>query len=244
MKQKPMQTERPYNLVQDPLFYVTLLFFALVTTVPPALIGQPTFLPVAQAISLTVFAAMAIRRGSPRQALVVVAIWLVAQFVLMMALTWLLPTRLDLVFANGFNLRTATLQWFYTGQDLPRTLPGNPGATLMEGAGVLLGSLATGGLIGAFFLVRAVNFAAFGMGGLLAEGASLLAALPIWTLIKLAGYAGLFTLLSRPLLIKDFSATTLFNQNRRLLLISAGLMIGGLLLELFLPGLWSVWFGQ
>ncbi len=109
---------------------------------------------------------------------------------------------------------------------------------------MLLGSLATGGLIGAFFLVRAVNFAAFGMGGLLAADVSSLAALPIWTLIKLAGYAGLFVLLSRPLLIKDFSATTLFNQNRRLLLISAGLMIGGLLLELFLPGLWSVWFGQ
>ncbi len=102
-----MQTERPYNLLQDPLYYVTLLFFALVTTVPPALIGQPTFLPVAQTLGLTFFAALAIRRGSPRQALIVVGVWLIAQFVLMMALTWLLPTRLDLAFANGFNFRTA-----------------------------------------------------------------------------------------------------------------------------------------
>ena len=239
-----MQTERPYNLIQDPLYYVTLLFFALVTTVPPALIGQPTFLPVAQAISLTIFAALAIRRGSLRQALIVVGIWLITQFVLMAALTWLVPTRLDLVFANGFNLRTATLQWFYTGQDLPRTLAVGSGTVLMEAAGVILGSLATGGLIGAFFLVRAVNFAAFGMGGLLAADVSLLAALPIWTLIKLAGYAGLFVHLSRPLLIKDLSATTLLGQHRRLLMISAGLLIGGLLLELFLPGLWSGWFGQ
>jgi len=239
-----MQTERSYNLIQDPLYYVTVIFFILITTVPPALIGQPTFLPLAQGISLTLFAALAVRRGSLRQALIVVGLWLALQFLLMTAMTWLLPTRLDLAFVNGFNLRTATLQWFYTGLGYPHSLAVRPGSVLMEVAGVLLGSLATGGLIGAFFIVRAVNFAAFGMGGLLAAGTGIVAALPIWTLIKVAGYAGTFILFSRPLLTGNFSPSTLLSQNRRLLMVSLGLIGGGLLLEYFLPGLWSGWFAQ
>lgn len=243
MVQKQMQTERPYNLIQDPLYYVTLVFFVLVTTVPSALIGQPTFLPVAQAIGLSVFAALAIRRGTPRQALMVVGIWLVAQLALMALLTWFVPTRLDLNFADGFNFRAAYLQWFYTGQDLPRSLGVSPGPMLMEAAGVILGSLATGGLIGAFFLVRAVNFAGYAMGGLLAAEVNIFVALPIWTLIKLAGYAGLFVTLSRPLLTGDLSAAALLGPHRRQLALSAGLMVAGFLLELTLPGLWSHWFG-
>lgn len=237
-----MQTERPYNLIQDPLYYITLLFFVLVTTVPPALIGQPTFLPLAQALGLTIFAALAIRRGSPRQALIVVGVWLITQFVLMAAVSWLLPTRLDLAFANGFNFRTAYLQWFYTGQDLPRGLVSSPGSVLIEVAGVLFGSLATGGLIGAFFLVRAVNFAAFGMGGLLAGGVGIIAALPLWTFFKVGGYAGFFVLFSRPVLTGNLSPSALLGQNRRLLTFSAGLLLAGLILEYFLPGLWSSWF--
>ena len=244
MKQKTMQTERPYNLIQDPLYYVTLLFFVLVTTLPPALIGQPTFLPVAQALGLMIFTALAVRRGSPRQALIVVSVWLVAQFVLLVTLTWLFPTRLDLAFANGFNFRTAYLQWFYTGQDLPHSLAGSPGAILIEVAGVILGSLATGGVIGAFFLVRAVNFTAFGMGGLLAGGVGIIAALPLWTFFKVGGYACFFVLFSRPILTGNLLPSTLSGPTRRLLTLGAGLLIGGFFLEFFLPGLWSAWFGR
>ena len=237
-----MQTERLYNLIQDPLYYVTLIFFVLVITLPAALIGQPTFLQIAQGVSLAVFAGLAGRRGTLRQTLTVAGLWLAIQFVLMVVLTWLLPTRLDLAFANGFNLRTAYLQGFYTGQDLPRSLAVAPVSVLVEVAGVTLGSLATGGLIGAVFLARAVNFAAFGMGGLLAAGVGIVAALPIWTLLKLAGYVGFFALLSRPLLTGTLSSSGLLGQNRRPLIFSAGLLSAGLLLELVLPNFWSHWF--
>ncbi len=237
-----MNTEHSYNLIRDPLYYVTLIFFVIVTTVPAAILSQSLFMPVSQAVSLVIFTALAVRRGDMRQALIIVGVWLALQFILLAALTWLLPTRLDHAFANGFNLRTATLQGFYTGQNLPRTLGVAPLSGLVEVAGVTLGSLATGGLIGAFFLVRAVNFAAFGMGGLLAAKISNLAALPLWTLIKLAGYAGFFVLLSRPVLTGNFSPSAIVGPNRRLLIISAALLVVGLLLELVLPGLWSGWF--
>lgn len=236
------QNADKYNLTGDPLFYLTVIFFVGITTLPPALIGQPTFLALAQAGALALFAGLAGRRGGVRQAATVTALWLFVQMGLILLLTWLFPERLDLAFGNGFNFRTAYLEWFYTGQDLPRSVLTSPTATLIEIAGVILGTLATGGLVGAWFLVRAANFAAFGMGGLLAGGESLLAVLPIWTIIKVAGYGGLFILLSRPLLVDGGAIAPLLGSQRRGLLISIGLLGSGLVLELFLPGLWSSWF--
>lgn len=233
-----------YNLTRDPLFYITALFFAVITTLPPALMSQPTFLPVAQALALAFFAGLAGRRGGVRSAVVVTALWLVVQMAQIMLLTSLLPERMDLAFGNGFNFRSAYLQWFYTGQALPRGLVASPMAAIIEMAGVVLGSLASAGVIGAFFLVRAANFAAFSMGGLLAAGESILAALPLWTLLRLAGYGGFFVLLSRPLLADGGSITPLLRDHRRALLISAGLLALGLIIELFLPGLWSSWFAS
>ncbi|MEZ4663428.1 MAG: hypothetical protein R2911_38290 [Caldilineaceae bacterium] len=100
----------------------------------------------------------------------------------------------------------------------------------------------TGGLLAVWILVRSVNLAGFYAGSLLIDFPSplaLLISLPLWTLLRLVGYAGWTILAAEPMLIKNWSPGHLLQQHRRLLLISSTCVALGLILELILPGLWK-----
>lgn len=234
-----------YNLTSDPLFYATLIFFVLLTTAVPGLMGQPNFMPVIQTLSLTVFTAIALRRGGVTAGLRVAALWLVAQGILFFLLIWLLPTQTEKTIHDGFAYRAGLMEWVYTGSVLPGSLLAAPLARLGEIAGIVLGTLASVGLVGGWFLVKGVNLFAYGMASLwrgIASPLGILLGLAPWRLAQLAGYTGLFVLLIQPLLLNNWNPAHYLSTQRRLIVVSLALVGGGLLAELFLPGLWRAVF--
>ena len=236
---------RPYSLVHDPIFYITVGFFALLTTGLPAALGQPNFLPSIQTLALFIFLLIPLRKGLMREALLVLAVWLTLQFVLMVVLTWLMQANIERAFHGGFQYRTDTITWLYgvAGAERPDNFTTQPVARVIELLGILVGSVISGGLIGLWFLVKSVNLAAYGMGiWLLAigRGIGLLLALPLWTLFRLGGYAGFVALLGEPLLTGNWQLPYYWHTRRGLALRAGALLLIGLLLELFLPNLWRM----
>ena len=237
--------QRSYSLAYDPVFYITVAFFACLTTGLPAVIGQPNFMPILQTIALFIFLLIPRRQGLLRQALWVLLLWLAIQFGLITTLTWLLEARIENAFHDGFQYRMEYIAWFYGAEAAlrPDSFSAAPLARLLELTGVILGSLVSGGLIGVWFLVKSVNLAAYGMGALLVSIKSttaLFIALPLWTLLRIAGYVGLVTLLSEPLLTNNWQPRTYWRSQRRLIVIGGGLLLFGLCSELFLPDLWRL----
>jgi hypothetical protein len=238
-----MQNE--YSLLNDPIFYIMLAFFALLTTALPAALGQPRFLPLAQTVALFVFLSIALRRGAVRQAIRILVIWLVLQLGSFIVITRLAPAQVEHAISDGFPYRQAFIGWFYGAEALPASLWTQPISRLIELLGVLVGSLVTGGLLGVWFLVRATNLAAYGAGALWQSSGvaiNVLGGLPVWTLLRLAGYAGAIVLLAEPLLTGNWALSYYITKRRRLLLVSASLLLSGLLLELILPTAWRSLF--
>lgn len=237
--------KQPYQLINDPLLYIVLGFFALLTTALPAAMGQPRFLPAVQTLTLFGFLFYAIRRGHLPQALRIVALWLVLQTLVLLLLTLLAPTQVERAISNGFQQRGDYLLWFYGGQSLPDSWLTQPGSRLSQLLGILLGSLLTGGLVGLWVLMRAVNLAAFEMGALLQSKLSLwtfLSILQPWTLCRLAAYGGLVGLLAEPLLTSNWRPQFYLTLRRRPFMISAALLLLGLFFELTLPTVWRLIF--
>lgn len=234
-----------YSLARDPIFYITVGFFAFLTTSLPTVIGQPNFLPIVQTVALFVFLLVPLRQGLIRQALWVMAIWLVIQFMVVTTLTWFLEARAERAFHDGFQYRMDYVAWFYRAADAirPDSFAAAPFSRLLELVGVLLGSLVSVGLIGIWFLVKSVNLAAYNMGILLValnSVAGLFLALPLWSLLRIVGYAGLVILLSEPGITGKWQPGYYWRTRQQLIVIAGGLLLGGLLLELFLPDLWRL----
>jgi hypothetical protein len=232
---------KAYSLLSDPLFYIMLGFFALLTTVLAAGLGQPRFLPISQSIVLFAFLTVALRRGLVRPALYTVGLWLIVQIGAMIGTTMFAPQQSEQAIADGFAYRTSLNAWLYGVEALPAGLVVAPRDRLFEIVGILVGSLVSGGLVGLWFLMRAVNLVAYGAGALWQQTGSLtglLAGLPLWSLLRLAGYAGFVILLAEPFFTGNWRLHHYWTERRRLLLASTLLLILGLLLELILPGVW------
>jgi hypothetical protein len=237
--------KQSYQLINDPLFYIVLSFFALLTTALPAAMGQPRFLPVVQTLALFSFLFYALRRGHLPQTLRLLALWLLLQMLALLLLTLVVPGQVERAISNGFQQRSDYLLWFYGGAGLPDTWLTQPWRRLGEFLGILFGSLLTGGLVGLWVLVRTVNLAAFEMGALLQSKPSVwmfLAILQPWTLCRLAGYGGLVGLLAEPLLTSNWRPQFYLTIRRRPFVTSGSLLLLGLLLEVTLPSLWRLIF--
>lgn len=236
-------TEKTYHLSNDPIFFGVASIFALLTTGLLALLGLERFLPLAQAVALTLFMAVPLRQHNLRSALVVVFLWLVLSMGTIMGLTWLFPSQIELAIADGFMYRAAFLEWYYANSPLPASFGTQLVPSLLEIVGITLGSLATGGLVGAWFLVKAANLAAYGAGALLFTlGTPLLlpVAVPVWSILQLIGGGGLLVLLAEPLISGRFrdGIDQLVRVRRRPLVIFAACYALGLLLEFVLSPFW------
>ena len=232
---------RRYDLTKDPIYYITFGFFALLTTALPAALGQPNFLPIAQTVAITLFLAVPLRRGLVGRSILVLSAWLVLQTLIMIVGTALLPVLFERAIHDGFAYHRSLLEWSVTGQDLPGWLLNAPGARLVELFGVLLGSLFSAGLVGLWFLMRAVNQFAYAVGRLSMEGPpGLLLGLMPWRLSIIAGYAGFVVLLAQPLLNNAWNPAFYITRQRRLITVSIALVALGLLLEVTLPGVWRM----
>ena len=236
-----MQTE--YRLTSDPIYYVAVVAFALLTTALPAILGQPRFLPVAQTLALTVFTGVCLYRHNFRAAIRVMTIWLVVQFLLIFVLTLLVAGQIAYAMPDGVDYHAHIITWFFAGGALPRGFADTPITRVAELVGVFLGSFITGGLIGNWFLVRVVNLTAFTAAVLVHPRngpASLVFGVPLWSLLRISGFAGLNVILAEALLLNHWSPTYYWRTHRRLLLWSTTLVVAGVLLELLLAPYWNL----
>lgn len=235
-----MTTATTPSITRDPIYYITAAFYALLTTALPALLGQVRFLPILQAIVLTTFIAVPLYHRHPRGALQVIVWWLPIQYITLVILTALFRSQIEQAIPNGFLFQGELAAWFYADGPLPVAVDATLGARLGEFAGVVVGSLGTAGLVGNWLVMRDLNLAAYSTGVLLAvldNPARIPLTIPWWTLLRVAGYAGLVVVLAEPLLTYTWSPSHYWRNRRRLLLTSVALVIAGLLAEWVLPGL-------
>lgn len=229
------------TLVNEPIFNITVGVFALLTTAFPAAMAQFRFMPIVQAIALTVFLTMAVRRGNFRAGYTVMGLWIFVQFTTLLVITLLLPATVQRAIADGFNHRQGLLEWIYGAALYPSGLLANPGAYLTEFAGVLIGGVATAGLLGSWFLMRLINLTAYSIGALtlITEG-PFAAVIPLllWHILRIAGYACLLPILAMPALSGIWSPRYYWQNHRRPLLIGLGLIVAALLFEAILAPLW------
>lgn len=226
-----------YNLTRDPLFLITAAFFALLTTVMPAFMGQVRVTPLLQTLALMVFLAIVLRKGSMKTALILMSVWLIIQVAILALMTGFFMDQVERSIPGGFDLRTGLVAWLYAGSPLPDGLRSEPMARLIEIAGVTAGALLTGGLLGVWFLMRAANQAGFSMGVFLAglsHGGTLPPFFLLWTVLRIAGYAGLVALLAEPLWTQNWALDFYVKQRGRLFLIAAALILASLTLEALL----------
>jgi hypothetical protein len=240
-----MAIKREPTLLQDPIFYVMLVVFALLTTGLPALLGQSWLLPLSQTAALTAFVAVAARHNSVKHAIVVMAIFLAIQFALIFLLTLLADQRVETAISDGFRFRAAMAEWAYGGALLPTGWRSRPLGNLAGFVAMSVGAYLTGGLAGIWILVRTVNQTAFSAAGFLllpGDPAGLLIGLAPWTMLKIAGGVMLVAVLAQALWTNTWSPGALLQRNRRTLLIGALLLILAVLAEFVLGGLWRSFF--
>lgn len=236
-------TSNEYRLNRDPIFFATVAFFALLTTGLSSALGQLRFLPIVQAIAITLLLLVPLRQRDLQGGLIAIFIWLAAAMATVFAITWFEPVAMERTFENGFLYRAAYAEWYYASSPLPASFATQPLASLAEIAGIIVGSLLTGGLVGAWFLMKVANLAAFGAASLLLTlGNPLLivVALPPWSILQIAGGGGLLVLLAEPLASGSLgNGLRALGGSRRLpLLVFGGIFVLGILLELILPSFW------
>ncbi len=225
------QPRRGYNLLDDPLYYVAIVFFAALATALPALLGSRWFLAFAETAALWLMLLVPLRRDRVRPAAIVLAIWVGVQIVTVFVLTLIAPNALEKAVGGGFLYREALLNWLYAGRILPQSWFSQPLLHLLEVAGITLGSLASGGLVGVWFLVRTVNQFAFGAAALVDSAgglAGMMAGLQPWYLLRIAGYVGLLPFFALPGFTGDRRPWRKSDARRRLLLAGGRLARCGL----------------
>ena len=231
-----------YQLTSDPAYYVMAGVFAFLTTALPSALGQPTLMPLAQALALTVFVAIPVRSGLWKHAALVMLLWVALELAVVAGLTVLFTDHMERSFPSGFEFRSGVLAWVFGATAWPETASIPPARPLADVAGVVVGSVATGGLVGNWFLVRYVNVTGFAIGIVTrAIGASpgLYLSIPPWSMLRIAGMASAVILLSEPLLAGKWSPTFYWSNRRVLLISSLTLLVLSFLVGATAPAMWQ-----
>lgn len=234
-RSSPPRRER--TLVDDPVYYLMLGVFALLTVVTPVLLGQPRFFPFAQSAALTAFLALPLRERRVGRALAALAAWLAFEFAVIFAAALLIPRGAEAAVGGGFAYRAALLEWLYGAGPLPTGWAAQPWLRAWEIVAATAGSLLTGGFLGYWVLVKLTALAAYGAAVVWESGAGIAGFLP-WQLLRVAGLSGFVAVCAQALWAGVWSPRALWRAHRRLLLVSAALLGAALLLEALLPGLW------
>ncbi len=240
---KTTYMQQEYQLSRDPIFFVTAGFFALLVTGLSAVMGQLRFLPIVQALALTIFLLIPLRRHDLRSALILIFVWLALAMTMIFGLTWFSAGFMERAFENGFLHRAAFAEWYYANSPLPASFSTQPAASSIEIVGIVLGSLLTAGLVGAWFLMRLANLAAYTAASLLLtlpNGLWIVVALPLWSVLQVIGGGGLLAVLAEPLASgRLIAGVKALGAGRRLpLLIFGAVFALGLILEVLLAPLW------
>jgi hypothetical protein len=157
-------------------------------------------------------------------------------------LTVVAADHMERSIGNGFEYRASLLTWVYGASAMPDTMRTEPARKLLEMIGILAGTVLTAGLFGNWLLMQAVNLTGFGIAivwGAAGGPSGLLLAIPIWSLLHIAGIAGLVILLSEPLLSGHWSPRYYWMNRRALVVGSVALAAMGLLLGFVAPPIWQ-----
>lgn len=234
---EPPKAPRPRTLVDDPVYYLMLGVFALLTVATPLLLGQPRFMPLAQSVALTAFLALPLRERRVGRALIVLAAWLAFEFAVVFAAAFAVPRGAEAAVGGGFAYRAALLEWLYGAARLPTGWADQPWLRAWELVAATAGSLLTGGFLGYWILVKLTALAAYGAAVVWEAGGGLAGLLP-WPLLRIAGYSGFVVVFAQAPWAGVWSPRALWRAHRRALLVSAALLGAALLLEVLLPSLW------
>ncbi len=191
---------------------------------------------------LTIFIAIPLRSGLWRRAAALAAMWLALVLAIIGGMTYLAPEHMERAIPGGFELHGKLVAWAFGASPTPASLRTDPSAHAIELAGVVFGSLLTAGLAGNWFLMRVVNESGFSMGIVwraVGGPGGLLLAIPVWSLLRIAGLAGFVLLFAQPLLSGQWSPRYYWVAQRRLIIWSVLLFALGLLLGLVVPPLWQ-----
>src|SRR5215204_3998956 len=93
------------TITRDPIYYITVGFFALLTTLLPAILGMRNFLPILQTIFLTIYVVLPLHHRNISGALKVMACWLPIQFVVILLLTVVMPNHIQTAIPDSFAYR-------------------------------------------------------------------------------------------------------------------------------------------
>lgn len=236
---------KPYSIVNDPMYFGVVIFFAALATGLPAALGSRWFLLFAQTIALFILTFVAWRNGTALRAAAVLMTWVIVQGVSFFFIA-LFFEGAESAINNGFEYRSALLAWIYGAGALPGSWSDTLVGRLIELVGVTVGSTISGGLIGIAFLVRSVNLYAFGAATAWMTSGSvwgLLAALEPWWLLRIGAYVGLIATCALPGYTGKWSSSQWQPAERWLLINSFILLVVALSLEFILPGIWSRWLG-
>jgi hypothetical protein len=234
---------KPYSIVNDPLYFGVVIFFAALATGLPAALGSRWFLLIAQTIALFILTFVAWRNGTALRAAAVLLTWVIVQAVSFFVIT-LIFEGAETAISDGFEYRSALLAWIYGAGALPASWGDSLAGRLIQLVGVTVGSTISGGLIGIGFLVRSVNLYAFGAATAWVTSGSvwgLLAALEPWWLLRILAYIGLIATCALPGYTGKWNPGQWQPAERWLLINSFILLAVALTLELILPGIWARW---
>jgi hypothetical protein len=238
-----MQAE--HSIARDPIFLVVAGCFALLTTALPAVFGHPWLLVGLQTAVLTILLGVALRSGSMTPAVQTLVVWSVAQAFIVILLTYFFADQVERAIRDGFALRTGTVEWLYTDAVVPFDIQAAPMRRVWEFAGVTLGSIVTGGLVGVWTLLETVNRSAFAAGALLSsltdEVAFPVAFFP-WSILRTAGYLGIVAVCAEPMWTGNWSLARIWRERRMMIIISLGILLVALLFERFFAAGWRALF--
>jgi hypothetical protein len=234
-----------YHVLVDTIVYPVIALGVALTTALPVFLQQRFCLPVLNGLVIFPLFAWALRAGRPRRALGLGLFWALCQSLAIVAASLLMADRAGTAILGALEFRTQWLAWIASGSPVTSTpalsLPGQ----VRELAVFAAGSLLTGGLGGLILLAMALNAFNFTVASLLQQALRpvllLLAAWPIWSVVRLIGYLTVGAVLAEPVAVLDLRPqwwAAWWPRRRRLLATGLGLIVLGIVLQIVLSPLW------
>lgn len=234
------------NVLDDWVVYPAMALGILATTFFPILLGQQLCLPLLSAAVVIPMFLWALRQGRPGKAITLALFWAALQSLSVIAASWLFEESAWRAVQGGLEYRSAWLQWIAGG---PPVAMAPALDVARQGIDLLLYALAsalTGGVGGLLLLTLALDRFNFTVASLLAAAQqpalALIAAWPLWLIVRLVGYIILGAFLAEPLANIDLwpiSFPTWLRARWRLLLLGLGVILLSVLLQLLLAPLYQ-----
>jgi hypothetical protein len=234
------------KVLDDWIVYPSMAMGVVVTTFFPMLLGQQICLPLLSAAVLIPMFLWALRQGRPRRAIALALFWVAVQSASVIVASLLFQDSAWRAVQGGLEYRTAWLQWI-SGGPLVSMAPALNYAR--QGIDLVIYALAmalTGGVAGLLLLTLALDRLNFTVASLMAAAPQpallVVAAWPLWMIVRLVGYIIVGAVLAEPIAGLDLRPAYLaiwLRARWRLLLLGLGVILLGVALQLLLSPLYK-----